>query len=81
MFYNCASLISLEIIKWEPQITDLSYMFYGCEKLDSISNISELNKENLNNISYMFYECNSLQEINFSSKLSKWSIYFMVVNY
>ena len=66
MFYDCISLISFEVKKWESLLTDLSYMFYGCNNLLLLTNISKINTENLTNMSYMFFECISLKEIDIS---------------
>jgi len=66
MFHNCFSLLSFKIRKWESHLPDLSFMFYGCEKLKILSNISKINTENLTNISYMFSYCISLKTIDIS---------------
>ena len=44
-------------------------MFYNCNSLISLPDISNWNTENVIDISYMFYECNSLSSI---PDISKW---------
>jgi surface protein len=44
--------------------TDLSYMFYECSSLISISGLSKLNISNIINLAGMFENCYSLVEIN-----------------
>ena len=51
------------------KITDLSYMFYECSSLKSISDLDNLNINNVTNLSYMFYGCSSLSSI---SGISEW---------
>jgi len=46
-------------------------MFYGCNSLISIPDISKWNTYNVKNMSYMFYGCKSLLSI---PDLSKWDI-------
>ena len=57
--------ITLTKIKTE-KITDLSYMFYGCDSLTSL-NLQSFNTNNINNMEYMFYYCYSLTTLNLSS--------------
>ena len=42
------------------KIIDLSYIFYECTSLVSISDLNYLNLNKVTNISYMFYGCSSL---------------------
>ena len=51
-------------------ITDLSYMFYGCSSLILIQDLNKLNTSNLTNISSMFSGCSSLIFIN---GISEWN--------
>ena len=50
-------------------VTNLSYMFYGCSSLTSISGLSLLNTSNVTNLSHMFENCSLLKEI---CDISKW---------
>ena len=53
------------------ELIDISFMFYGCNSLISIPDISKWNTSNVKNMSYMFYGCKSLLSI---PDLSKWDI-------
>ena len=65
--------------------TNLSYMFYGCSSLISISGISKWNTNYVKNISHMFEECSSLISID---DISQWklkkiidiSIFFLIAH-
>ena len=43
--------------------TNLSYMFYGCSSLLSITGLSKINTKNVTNISHMFEDCSLLTKI------------------
>ena len=47
----------------------MCYMFYGCESLISLPDISKWNTENVNNMSFMFRGCKSLISL---SDISNW---------
>ena len=49
----------------------MCYMFYGCESLTSMPNISRWNTDNVNNMSHMFYGCKLLIPI---SDIFSWTI-------
>ena len=53
------------------KIIDINRMFYGCESLISIPNISDWNMENVTNLFGLFYECESLISI---PDISKWNM-------
>ena len=54
----------LEIkLKGITNITNMSGMFYGCESLSSLPDISKWNTSNVTDMSYMFYECNESLKI------------------
>ena len=38
-------------------------MFYSCEELESLTNISNWNISKVNNINYMFAECKRLKSL------------------
>ena len=62
MFFNCSSLISVNLgIKSGPSI-DLSYMFYNCSKLTHFNNSQYIYTYNME---FMFYNCYSLKRIGF----------------
>ena len=50
-------------------ITDMSYMFYGCLSLLSLPDISKWDTKNVTNMSNMFYYCNLLSSL---PDISKW---------
>ena len=72
MFYNCEKL---EILNDDisnidtTNITDLSFLFYGCKNLKSIPNLN-WNTNKLENIKAMFYDCRSLKNI---PDISNWN--------
>ena len=67
MFYNCKSLLNLNLSSSSTQnITDMSYMFYNCNSLTNL-NLSNFNTQNVTNMSSMFYNCNSLTDLNLSN--------------
>ena len=64
MFFDCESLISIDLSNFNTQnVTNMSYMFYGCESLTNI-NLSKFNTQNVQNMNYMFSGCNSLTNID-----------------
>ena len=70
MFYNCTSLISINLSTFETKpnnFIDLSNMFYNCSKLESVSFTSIYQSFGVNNMQNMFYNCNSLININLNS--------------
>ena len=62
---NCFEIILSGI----NQITDLSYLFNGCENILSLPDISLINTKNINNISCMFDGCKLIKTI---PDISKW---------
>ena len=51
---------------FKKNITNMSYIFYGCESLSSI-NLSNFNNKNVTDMSDMFDGCKSLSSINLSN--------------
>ena len=47
-------------LKGMENVTDMSYMFYKCKDLLSVSNISDLDTSKVKNMSCLFYDCESL---------------------
>ena len=52
------------------RITNMMGMFYKCNSLISLPDISKWNTSNVNYMSWMFYECNSLISL---PDISKWN--------
>ena len=48
---------------YRNNITDMSWMFYGCSSLKEL-NLTNFNTNNVTNMSSMFYGCSSLKKIN-----------------
>ena len=63
MFFNCSSLISVNLGIYSDDSMDFSYMFYNCSKLTNFNNIHYIS---VYNMQFMFYNCNSLNRISFS---------------
>ena len=61
-------LLEIKLIETKT-ITDMSYMFYDCNSLKNLPDISKWDTKNVNNMSYMFYDCNSLNNL---PDISKW---------
>ena len=67
MFYGCTSLESVEYLNFNLNdvVCDMSYMFYGCNKLKGLYNSfynpygDKTNMNRVTNASYMFYNCSS----------------------
>ena len=51
-------------------LTDISYMFYNCENLQSLD-VSEFNTINVTNMSNAFYKCKQITNIDVSKKYNK----------
>ena len=61
----------LEIkLKGINNIIDMSFMFADCEKLLSLSDISDWDSSKVNNMSFMFYNCSLLNSL---PDISKWN--------
>ena len=59
----------LEIkLKGIDSVTNLSWMFYGCKSLSSISDISQWNTNNITDMQNMFTGCSSLKSLPDISK-------------
>ena len=67
MFYNCSSLISLDISNFDTSKIELmNEMFYNCYSLTSL-NLSHFDTSKVTNIRYMFYNCSSLTSLDLSN--------------
>ncbi len=63
MFYNCASLVDLDISGLDTNnVTDMGSMFYGCKELKSLD-LSNFYTDEVENMSYMFADSSSLEEL------------------
>ena len=59
MFYNCKSLISLDLSNFNTQnVTNMSYMFFDCNSLLSLD-LSNFRTKNVKDMHSIFYDCNS----------------------
>ena len=66
-FYNCISLPSLDLSKWNiSKAVDLNSMFECCYSLSSIKFGSGWNTNNVTNMRYMFNYCKSLPSLDIS---------------
>ena len=62
---------NLKILLFNYKVNnDMSYMFYKCKQLSSISDISKWNTNTVINMSYMFYGCKKLSSL---PDISKWN--------
>ena len=56
LFYNCISLISLDLSNFNTEnITNMAFLFSGCKSLKSL-NLSNFNTLNVRSMSNMFEE-------------------------
>ena len=60
----------IDISDWDvSNATNMTYMFYGCDKLESIGDISGWDVSKVINMSYMFAFCKK-----FNQDISKWDV-------
>ena len=66
-FYSCENLTKIEDIENlnTQNVTDMSYMFYSCERLTSLD-VSNFNTQNVTDMSYMFCWCEGLNSLDLS---------------
>ena len=69
IFYDNKEEFEIKL-KGINNITNMSFMFYECNSLSSLPDISKWNTSNVNNMSYMFSECKSLSSL---PDISKWN--------
>ena len=62
---NMTSIIGLDYLNTK-NVTDMTYMFFGCESLTELD-LSSFNTENVEWMYEMFYNCKSLTELNLNS--------------
>ena len=67
MFYNCSSLTSLDLSKFDTQnVKKMNYMFSGCSGLKSL-NLSKFNTQNVTGMYGMFSGCSGLTSLDLSN--------------
>ena len=67
MFYNCYSLISLDLFNFDFSIIKkMDCIFMNCKSLISL-NLPTFNTSSCTNMSYMFYGCQSLESLDLSN--------------
>ena len=67
-FYKLSALTTIEGLEnlKTSEVTDMSFMFYGCSSLTSL-NVSNFNTSSVTNMSDMFAGCSSLTSLNVSN--------------
>ena len=67
-FYGCGNLTTITGINnlKTDNVTDMSFMFYNCERLTSLD-VSHFNTANVTNMHSMFHHCSSLTSLDVSS--------------
>ena len=68
--------IKVKLIQ-KNKITNMSYMFYECDYLLSLTKISNFNTNNVKDMSYMFYNCSRLSSLHDISKLNTNNVHNM----
>ena len=62
----------IDISDWDvSSVTDMSYMFYGCNELTSVGDISKWDVSNVTNMLRMFYNCRSFNQYKY---ISSWDV-------
>ena len=66
-FLYMSKLLSIKGLEYlnTSDVTNMSYMFYGCEKLKDID-VSTFNTANVTNMYGMFYGCNRMEHLDLS---------------
>ena len=68
MLVGCKKIIDINFISFDSSlIKNIKYMFFGCNNLKTIKNLSSFNTKNVTDMGYMFYGCNNLNDLNLSS--------------
>lgn len=67
-FYNCTQLTEIHHLDYlnTEDVTDMQWMFMGCENL-GIIDVSKFNTSKVTNMNMMFYNCSRITELNLSS--------------
>ena len=62
----------IDISDWDvSSVTDMSYMFYGCNELTSVGDISKWDVSNVTNMLRMFSGC---RELEYIGDISSWDL-------
>ena len=62
----------IDISYWDvSNITDMKYMFYDCEELESVGDLSNWNVSNVTDMNSMFCNC---KELEYVGDISEWDI-------
>ena len=68
MFNGCKNIEFIDLSSFDTSnVTDMSYLFAGCNKLKEIKGIDKFKTSKVTNMSTMFGECNEIESINLSS--------------
>ena len=71
MFFNCTSLISIDLTNFKfININDISFMFFNCSSL-TLLNFSYLNSNSITDMRCIFQLCSSLTSLNLSNLNTK----------
>ena len=63
MFYNCRSLKSIDVSRWDTHIVkNMDKMFFGCKSLQEID-VSSFLTANVETMNCMFYGCQNLTSL------------------
>ena len=68
MFNECCELKYLNLSNFDTSnVTDMSYMFYCCEKMKEIKGINKFNTIRVGDMKQMFNECKELEYLDLSN--------------
>ena len=71
MFKNCSYISDLDLTGWDTSnVKTIKGMFEGCEKLDIIIGLPDLNVSNVTDMSYLFSKCKILHDV---TDISEWN--------
>ena len=67
-FYGCRQLTNIENLEYlyTNEVTDMSYMFYNCNKLTTLD-VSNFDTSNVTTMRYMFGDCKNLTTLDVSN--------------
>jgi len=67
-FRDCSLLIEIDLSNFDTSnVTDMSYMFYGCSSLTTIKLKNKFNTSQVTNMEYMFGGCKNLISLDLSN--------------
>ena len=68
MFYLCRTLTTIDISKWDTsKVIKFNNIFDGCDNLQSVGNLSNLNLNNAIDIAFAFNRCEKITELDVSN--------------